>query len=257
MPAREAPSLEPLLAFGGRSILIDKFDFRVIHFLNTFANRSRVFDSVFVILGDADLLKGGVVLALLCWAWARTEATREDREILVFSFLPIAFSLLVARGLALILPFRPRPLNNPLLHFQPIHLADPKFWIPWSSFPSDHAALFFCLATVLWMVSRRLGSLAAAYVLLAICFPRIYLVIHYPTDIAAGAVLGMGSALLCKLVRLRKAVTRPALRLLERYPARFYAAAFLLTFETAEMFESVRRIAMFGLHGVQTVLNLR
>ena len=206
------------------------FDSSILHFLNAFAGHSRILDSLVIILSDADILKGGVVLALFWWAWARKEADQQGREILIFAFVPVTLSLLIARGLALSLPFRIRPLNNPALHLTPIHLADPEFWVRWSSFPSDHAALFFCLATALWITSRRLGIIAVCYTFFAICIPRIYLGAHYPTDIVAGACVGTGCGLLCNLAKLRKNVTRPAFRLLEKRPGYFYAAAFLSHF---------------------------
>jgi len=58
-------------------------------------------------------------------------------------------------------------------------------------FPSDHAVLFFALATGLFMAHRKLGIAAYAWVIVAICFPRLYLGIHWPTDVIAGAAVGV------------------------------------------------------------------
>ncbi len=59
------------------------------------------------------------------------------------------------------------------------------------SFPSAHAALSFMMATVLshWFPRYRWGFYLAA---LFIGWTRIYLGLHYPTDILAGALLGYG-----------------------------------------------------------------
>jgi undecaprenyl-diphosphatase len=59
------------------------------------------------------------------------------------------------------------------------------------SFPSAHAALSFMMATLLahWFPRYRiLFFLVAAF----IGWTRIYLCVHYPTDVIAGALLGYG-----------------------------------------------------------------
>jgi hypothetical protein len=57
----------------------------------------------------------------------------------------------------------------------------------WSSFPSDHACLFFALATGLCLISPVIGGLALLHASLIVSLPRIYLGLHYPTDVLAGA----------------------------------------------------------------------
>lgn len=58
------------------------------------------------------------------------------------------------------------------------------------SFPSGHSMVSFIAATVLWHYDRRWG--AAAYVLaVLIGFSRLYLYVHFPTDVLCGAVLGI------------------------------------------------------------------
>lgn len=61
------------------------------------------------------------------------------------------------------------------------------------SFPSDHAAASFAIAMAVFLVSRRVGTaffVAAA----AIAIARVLIGLHYPGDIAAGALIGMASA---------------------------------------------------------------
>ena len=58
------------------------------------------------------------------------------------------------------------------------------------SFPSGHTASAFAAAFALWLQNRKLG--APALVLAAfIAFTRLYLYVHFPTDILGGAVLGI------------------------------------------------------------------
>ena len=67
------------------------------------------------------------------------------------------------------------------------------------AFPSGHTLASFGAATALTVRYRRAG--AAALVLAGlIAFSRLYLFVHYPTDVLAGALLGVGLGLLgCRL----------------------------------------------------------
>ena len=62
------------------------------------------------------------------------------------------------------------------------------------SFPSGHTLVSFEAATALWYYHRKWG--VAALVLAAlIAYSRLYLFVHYPTDVLVGAMLGIGIAL--------------------------------------------------------------
>jgi undecaprenyl-diphosphatase len=57
------------------------------------------------------------------------------------------------------------------------------------SFPSLHAANFFAMAFVAWAADRRIG-IAALAIAAAVALSRVYVGVHWPTDVLAGAAWG-------------------------------------------------------------------
>ena len=239
---------------------MNAFDLKIVQFLNTFAHRSWVVDSFFVLLSESFLLKGGVIATLYWWAWFRRSGNKsEDRSFLLFGILSPYPALFIVRCFSFILPFRERPLQNPAVHFQlPYGVPEatigwsssfPKVLIGWSSFPSDNALLFFILATCLFFVSRRAGLFGFFHGVFVVGVPRIYLGYHYPTDILGGALLGIAVAGLSKVTAIRAAVTRRPLLWFEIRPDLSYAGFFLLSFVTATTFDPIVEIARY-LYGV-------
>jgi len=69
------------------------------------------------------------------------------------------------------------------------------------SFPSGHASSSFAAATVLWHVKRKWG-IAAVTVATLIAFSRVFLFVHFPSDVLAGAFLGFCIATLaCRICK--------------------------------------------------------
>lgn len=63
------------------------------------------------------------------------------------------------------------------------------------SFPSGHTIASFEAATVLLIHNKKLG-IPAMILAVLIAFSRLYLYVHYPTDVIASIVLGIGIAFL-------------------------------------------------------------
>jgi membrane-associated phospholipid phosphatase len=218
------------------------FDHAIVSFLNQFAQRWPTFDQVVVFFTNSDLMKGGVVIAAIWWAWFCPKGeTKTNRSYLLSALLGALIALFFARVLAHALPIRVRPILDSTLHFRlPAGSPQQSNWTIWSSFPSDHAALFCALLTGVWLVSRRAGMILLAYIGTFICLPRIYIGIHYPTDILAGAALGVLVVFLCSWRKVREIWTPTVLSWIERWPGMGYALLFLITFQIATLFWDIR-----------------
>jgi undecaprenyl-diphosphatase len=225
---------------------ITVFDTHIISFLNEFSRRSWSFDYAVGFTSHNHLVKGGALTAMLWWGWfSREGRDRTGREHILSTIILAMAAILVARVLALSLPFRVRPLHNPDLEFLVPCTVSKTALEGWSAWPSDHAALFFALATGLLFVSRSLGALALGYTSFIICLPRIYLGLHYPTDIIGGAFIAASISWLGNTTSICRPLVRRAMRWLDTKPSFFYACLFLLTFQIADMFNAVEDILEF------------
>jgi len=66
------------------------------------------------------------------------------------------------------------------------------------SFPSGHTSASFSLATTI-ALNKPVLSVLVLTIALIVGISRVYLGVHYPTDVVAGMVLGVGSAVLVHL----------------------------------------------------------
>lgn len=254
------------------------FDDSIIYFLNGFSRVYPELDYLMSLLIRNYLIKGGVLMTILWFFWFQNKKKiqnmpdRKDkkskkgkqqevqiqqsqlqqdqqaqlvRERIILTLFAGFIAIFLGRILAIVLPFRLRPMHNALLHFNVPYGINSDILNSWSSFPSDHAALFFALAAGIFFISRKIGILTAVYILLVICFPRLYCGLHYPTDIIAGAVIGIGIGWFVLTVKINKYITQPVMYLLGRWPGSFYACFFLLSFLLADMFDPLMELAIY------------
>jgi membrane-associated phospholipid phosphatase len=162
---------------------------------------------------------GLVLLAILLVAgWLRGRRRKDAPRFTATAFLVGVGAVLALLANQAIGPAvaRPRPCHT-LSHVEVLlHCASD------SSFPSDHAMIAGAFAAGLLLLDRRIG-LAALLVALLLAFTRVYVGVHYPSDVAGGLAIGaMIGALI--VLALRTATAAVALRL-TRTPLRPFIAS--------------------------------
>jgi len=209
--------------------------------INQLVGRAPMTDLFIFYLADMDLLKGVLFMAVAWYLWFRGDAVVRTQ---VVNLLVIALlAVVVGRLLQLGLPARLRPLDDPTLGLTlPAHVT-PAVLRNWSSFPSDHATLFFAMAAALAPISRRLAWAAAAWAAVVICLPRLYLGFHYASDLIGGALIGAAVALIYLHLPVQR-FSQAVVRFAKRSPALFHAAGFVFTYEISSLMSNIRQLAM-------------
>ena len=249
-----------ILRVGVNNILLAKtcimfpneFDNRIIQFTNQFVHKSVIFDEAIVFLSDCMVLKGGVMMTGIWWIWFKEKKTqRNSREHIISTLVGSFVAMFIVRILATKIPFRARPILNPENHLISAYSFEKLDFNFLSSFPSDHATLFFALSAGLFYSSRKLGIFALVYTSLFIAFPRIYLGLHYPTDILAGATIGVVSVVVFNSKHFKDNISSKLLDMSMRKEHYFYPLFFLLTYQIADMFNSTRNLLTFLGHWIK------
>lgn len=176
-------------------------DYRLAHALDAFSAHHDGFeDPLRAYVASSEVLFAAVVVLLLLMPGTRRGIARRAGLAAATS---TALALLVAHFLSSAVN-RPRPFvaHPSTIHAFIAHAADP-------SFPSDHATAAFAIATAVALRVRRLGVLllVLAGVLAA---GRVFLGVHYPTDVLGGAAIGAAMAGACSLAPIRRRLDRAA-----------------------------------------------
>ena len=221
---------------------VANFDDFLLLWINQPAGQNGVLDKLVYDIADAQLLKGGLFLAVYWWLWFDRKG--ERRLEVVVAMVAAIITAVLSRLLQVGLPFHQRPLHSPGIGIHFPLTVDPETLNTFSSFPSDHAMLFFALSVPLWSRSRWLGAAAMLWTALVICLPRVYLGYHYPSDVLAGAVLGVLSMLVLSALVARTSFPDRAVHFANFRPAAFFPLAFVFSFELATLFADVRHLLL-------------
>jgi membrane-associated phospholipid phosphatase len=156
--------------------LLERVDRRVLRFLRTRGHAPAIEEGI---KGLATTGEWGAVWVVLALAGAAADPKRRERWLRAVPVAPAAVGLNYLVKIA-VRRDRPRLRRLPPLASAPSAL----------SFPSAHATSSLAAATAMGRIEPRarlpLYGLAAA-----LCITRPYLGMHYPSDVLAGAALGV------------------------------------------------------------------
>jgi membrane-associated phospholipid phosphatase len=219
--------------------MLNGFDSYVMELMSRYSQRSLIankFIIQFLGLNSIKLLPFIVGLWVLWFS-----KIPKFRPAVVEAFFGMFAAIAFSKAIQFFLPQRLRPLHSGNPDFVLPLGVDPHTLEHWSSFPSDHAAIFFTVSTTIWRVSRPLGSACYAWSIFVVCIPRIYAGYHYASDIIAGAALGVFTAFV--VARPLQVSLLPWIAAVEKkYPPVFYAMFFVVSYEFMTMFSEARRV---------------
>jgi len=163
---------------------LQQFDDRVL--INLADNRTPEKTGFFMFLSNTNRYGDiGVPAGLLIGGIIGHDQQMRENSLYVASSTAISFGL---TALVKAIVKRPRPFVQNI-HIVPVYRAGS------TSFPSGHTSTSFSTATALSIAYPKWYVIAPAFLWAgSVGYSRMYLGVHYPTDVGAGAILGTGSA---------------------------------------------------------------
>ena len=224
------------------------FDIAAVQALNSYLGVWPTLDKALWVLGTNPLFKGFLFVSLLLWLGAGRKPDQDNGFCFAIKWIAgLAVGLLIARYVQNFVPSHLRPISEPALALRSFRLADNAYFARLYSFPSDHAVMFFGLSTAIFSRNRGIGALAFLWSAAVICAPRVYFGYHYPSDVIAGAALGVTVMAAALAARVPDFVTRRARDFETFAPGLGHGLAFFICAEIAVNFDHVREIVVgFG-----------
>jgi undecaprenyl-diphosphatase len=170
-------------------------DYQILKFFNSLAGKKEWLDILLIILGDYLIIFIPIIIFLVYFFSKRRK-----------KIYPLLLQILVAFGLIYLFVYligllvaRPRPF----ISHQDIYQLD-KFFSKSTdfSFPSHHAAVAFIFAWIILFDWRRFGAIILVLSSLA-GLGRVFMGVHYLTDIIAGALISLIVVLLIRKFLLK------------------------------------------------------
>ena len=157
--------------------MVIKMDFKILYLINNLHNP--ILDKIMIgltYLGDAGLF--WIILAVILLFIKKT------RKCGILMLISMILGLIIGNGILKNLIARSRPcwIDTGIQ----LLIKNPTDY----SFPSGHTLASFEAATMIFLHNKKLGIISLILASL-IAFSRMYLFVHFPTDILGGAILGI------------------------------------------------------------------
>ncbi|HEY5534436.1 MAG TPA: phosphatase PAP2 family protein [Ignavibacteria bacterium] len=161
-------------------------------------SRTNIFDKI-IFITDKSILPVSILTPPILFTVSRINKNYYDENSSVLCALSEATSVAFTYGIKILVK-RPRPfvvLKDVKRNKDDLAFTDPY------SFPSNHTSTAFSIATSLTLRYPDKPLLITGLYLYStvIALGRIYLGVHYPTDVLGGMLIGAGSAVLIHSLR--------------------------------------------------------
>ena len=160
-----------------------EFDKGITLLINGWARHNSLADTLAVWCANDLIFVMVAVVALRWWQIGNYPRMRHTCLVAGLSFLlAVAINLVIALFI-----HRIRPNDAGLTQALITHSPD---W----SFPSDHAATSTAIAVALWFQDHRKLAMALFVAAAVICVSRVFVGVHYVSDVIGGAFVGIATA---------------------------------------------------------------
>ncbi len=179
------------------------FEFYILDYIQS-NFRTELLDKIMPIVSFMGKLSWiWVVIAIVCLF------TKKFRRLGISLSSDLIFNLIAGNLIIKTIVARPRPctLNKTVELISSVPFD--------TSFPSGHTLFAFGAATIIFIYNKWLGIIAYLFACI-MAFSRLYLYVHFPTDILFGAIFGITFAVISYFIT--KPITNPQkLKLVPKY----------------------------------------
>src|SRR5579872_3644589 len=168
-------------------------DLSILDALNSLTGQGRIPDLLIIFFANY-LVYVFAIIAVLYWFWH--SAKFVARKAVTLAAISFILARLIVTELIRYLYFRSRPeIVHPIINMTPKQSE--------SAFPSGHATGMFSIAMAIYFYNKKLGWLLLVMSVIT-AIARVSIGVHYPSDVAAGAIIGILTAWITEKTLFRK-----------------------------------------------------